>query len=213
MITTNCFGRTGRNLVVWGAVVAVSILAGRVNGAEFTTAFDGVTAGSDLAVSWEGISPQHYPLSITAQLIEKKGDGHKANAYKANITEGATGNMFTWTGVPFPLKYVPSGMYQLELRPSTWTEGEPPLLALSPFFTVGEKAIVVQPSPSPVPTLVDYQSNTASNINKPLAIGLGVAIGVPSVIALAVVSWCFRRRQRRASLEKRRRKRSEFIID
>jgi hypothetical protein len=63
------------------------------------------------------------------------------------------------------------------------------------------------------PTLVDYQSDNASGVSKPLAVGLGVAIGIPSIVALAVVSWCFRKRQRRVALEKRRLKRSEFVID
>jgi hypothetical protein len=45
-----------------------------------------------------------------------------------------------------------------------------------------------------------------------VAIGLGVAIGVPSIAALIVVGWCFRKRQRKAALEKSRLKRSEFVI-
>jgi hypothetical protein len=49
-------------------------------------------------------------------------------------------------------------------------------------------------------------------LSKPVAIGLGVAIGVPSVIATVVVAWCVRKRQRRAALEKRRLERSEFVI-
>ena len=65
---------------------------------------------------------------------------------------------------------------------------------------------------SQAPTLVDYQSG-GSGINRPLAIGLGVAIGIPSVVALGIVSWCFRRRQRRAAMEKRRRRRNEFVIN
>jgi hypothetical protein len=45
-----------------------------------------------------------------------------------------------------------------------------------------------------------------------VAIGLGVAIGVPSLVAGVVVGWCVRKRQRRAAMEKRRLKRSEFVI-
>lgn len=63
------------------------------------------------------------------------------------------------------------------------------------------------------PTLVEYQSEDASGVSKPLAIGLGIAIGIPSIVALAVVSWCFRRRQRRVAIEKSRLKRNEFVID
>ena len=51
-----------------------------------------------------------------------------------------------------------------------------------------------------------------SGISKPVAIGIGVAVGVPSAVGTAVVAWCFRKRQRRAAMEKRRLKRSEFVI-
>jgi hypothetical protein len=52
---------------------------------------------------------------------------------------------FSWTGVPYPLRHVPNGMYQVELHP---VAGEPALLAKSPFFSIKEK--IVGPSPSPV---------------------------------------------------------------
>lgn len=69
--------------------------------------------------------------------------------------------------------------------------------------------------PSDPPTLVDYQGNKSPppSVNKPLAIGLGVSFGIPALVTLALLGWCFRRRQRRAMLEKRRLMRSEFIID
>ena len=50
-------------------------------------------------------------------------------------------------------------------------------------------------------------------MSKSLAIGLGVAIGIPSIVGLAVVTWCFRKRQRRVAMEKKRLKRVEFVID
>lgn len=62
------------------------------------------------------------------------------------------------------------------------------------------------------PTVIDYQSSGSSGVNRPLAIGLGVAIGIPSVVALGILSWCYRRKQRRAALEKRRRRRLDFVI-
>ena len=66
----------------------------------------------------------------------------------------ATGNTFTWSHVPFPLHYVPTGMYQLELRPAAWASGHPPLLAKSTFFTIKEKTSATGPSLSPVCLLV-----------------------------------------------------------
>ncbi len=60
--------------------------------------------------------------------------------------------------------------------------------------------------------MVDSPSGGASGISKPVAIGVGVAIGVPSVAATVVVMWCLRKRQRRAALERQRLKRHEFVI-
>lgn len=60
--------------------------------------------------------------------------------------------------------------------------------------------------------MIDYQSSGSSGVNRPLAIGLGVAIGIPSVVGLGILSWCYRRKQRRAALEKRRKRRLDFVI-
>jgi hypothetical protein len=49
-------------------------------------------------------------------------------------------------------------------------------------------------------------------MSKSMAIGVGVAIGIPSIVALAVVGRCLRKRQRRVAMEKRRLKRHEFVI-
>ncbi|KAK3327817.1 hypothetical protein B0T19DRAFT_174829 [Cercophora scortea] len=129
---------------------------------------------------------------------------------------GISGNSFSWTTLPYPLRWIQSGMYQLELRPSTWAGGEQPVLAKSSFFTIEEAVAVTDPSsssPSPSPTSVTPPENNGSGIKKQLAIGLGVALGIPSLIGLGFVSWCLRRRHRRAALVKRRLKRSEFVIN
>jgi len=61
----------------------------------------------------------------------------------------------TWTAVPYPLRWIEGGLYQLELRS---TKGQSGVLAKSPFFTVqpySPRAEPTGPSPSPVwnPTL------------------------------------------------------------
>ncbi|KAK4191537.1 hypothetical protein QBC35DRAFT_470575 [Podospora australis] len=187
--------------------------------AEFLNSFEDITSGSSLALQWEEFKGGNVgPLYLNAQVIDRGEDGGKVNAYRVNITTGVTGSSFTWTGVPYPLRWIKNGLYQLELKPSTWTEGEvAPVLAKSPFFTIGEP-VVAPASPSASsspPKLADAPSGDQSSgggVSKPLAIGLGVAIGVPSVAALIVGSWYFRRRQQRRAVEKRRLKRSEFVI-
>jgi hypothetical protein len=49
---------------------------------------------------------------------------------------GASGTSYLWTGAPYPLRWVPNGLYELELRPMSWTGDDVPLLAKSPFFTI-----------------------------------------------------------------------------
>ena len=58
----------------------------------------------------------------------------------------------------------------------------------------------------------DKGDNGSAGMSKPMAIGVGVAIGIPSIVALAVVGRCLRKRQRRVAMEKTRLKRHEFVI-
>ncbi|KAK3684876.1 hypothetical protein B0T22DRAFT_201206 [Podospora appendiculata] len=198
-----------------GCLLAVASF-GQLAEADFTNSFNALTAGSTAVLTWDAVPSGFGPLYITAQLIDRSADGTKVNGYKANITTSVTGNSFSWTTLPYPLRWIQSGMYQLELRPSTWAEGEQPVLAKSSFFKIDEAVAVTDPpssSPSSSPTSVTTPENNASGIRKQLAIGLGVALGIPSLVALGFVSWCLRRRHRRAALVKRRLKRSEFIIN
>ncbi|KAK0741082.1 hypothetical protein B0T18DRAFT_393766 [Schizothecium vesticola] len=195
-------------------VVALGLLG--MVGAEFTNSFDDVVAGSTLAVAWDGIPQEAYPLAVTGQVIERTGDrdGANVNMFRVNVSFISTGNTFKWENAPYPLRYVPRGMYRLELRSTTWAgEGIAPLLAKSPTFNMRESKGTKTNGGGggTAPTVIDYQSSGSPGINRPLAIGLGVAIGIPSVVALGIVSWCFRRKQRRAALEKRRR-RHDFVI-
>ena len=160
-----------------GGLTAVLVLgAGRAS-ADFTNSFDDITSGSSVSLSWVGVQPQQYPLYITAQVIDKSGEGSKVNAYRVNITSmslcdsglswcwterrslrrkttsrritrankrsaSASGTSYLWTGAPYPLRWLPGGLYQLELRPMGWAGGEVPLLAQSPFFSISEAAKV-----------------------------------------------------------------------
>lgn len=196
-----------------GLASALVVTTGLAN-AGFTNSFDGITKGSSVSLAWDEVQPEQYPLCLTAQLIDKGGEGFKANAYQVNITTGASGTSYLWTGAPYPLRWLPGGLYQLELRAASPAGEEAPLLAKSPFFSISNSAAgtVTTGSSSPQPTVVDSPGGGASGISKPVAIGVGVALGVPSVLATVVVLWCLRKRQRRAAMEKRQLKRSDFVI-
>jgi len=57
-----------------------------------------------------------------------------------------------------------------------------------------------------------HQDDAGSDGNAPLAIGLGVAIGIPTAVGILMTSWYLRKRRRIAALEKEL-KRRDFVID
>ncbi|KAK3945922.1 hypothetical protein QBC46DRAFT_349205 [Diplogelasinospora grovesii] len=196
-----------------------SSLAVRAEGFSGAVDFDNITNNQHLTLTWDPAQPEYYPLTITLQLLDRGADGHSANGYMVNITSSVSGNEYDWSGVPYPLHFSSSGLYQLEIRPSSWTSGggdDVPVVAKSPFFTIQEPNTTTSLVPTSQPTLINSSTPTTSR-NRPLAVGLGVAIGLPSLAALVIVSWCFRRKRKRAAAEERKRRmmmvRSEFIID
>lgn len=118
--------------------------------AEFTNSFANLSYGSTARLTWDTIPPESYPLFITAQLIDKgeNGDGNgngngggTVTAYKMNITtaiDSSSCNAFEWTGIPSPLRWLPEGLYQVELHGFGSVDGPVTPLAKSPFFAVGQ---------------------------------------------------------------------------
>lgn len=198
--------------MVLGHLLAALLFLAARSRADFTNAFDDITSGSNVVLSWDAVQSQYYPLCITAQVIDKNGDGVSANAYRVNVTTGASGTSYTWAGAPYPLRRIAGGLYQLELRPMSWSGSEVPLLAKSPFFSISDPKNAAQSAGSAGQTAPADSESSGPAISKPVAIGLGVAIGLPSVVGMLVVGWCLRKRQRKAAMEKRRLKRSEFVI-
>ncbi|KAK3956114.1 hypothetical protein QBC32DRAFT_358863 [Pseudoneurospora amorphoporcata] len=111
--------------------------------ADFTNSFTNLSYGSTVRLTWDTISPDSYPLFITTQLIDKgensdgNGNGGAVTAYRMNITTAiisSSNNTFEWTGIPSPLRWLPEGLYQVELHGSG--DGTP--LAKSIFFAVDQ---------------------------------------------------------------------------
>lgn len=86
-----------RLVCVLGKLLTLLALAADQSMAEpdFTNSFDDIKNGASVSLTWDGIAPQHYPLYITAQVIEKGADAHKANAYRVNLTSMCTHPLFT----------------------------------------------------------------------------------------------------------------------
>ncbi|EGS18605.1 uncharacterized protein CTHT_0052100 [Thermochaetoides thermophila DSM 1495] len=132
---------TGKKLLA--ALLTICLFQTVTQAAQFTNSFDNVRSGSSLLLTWEGVKREHYPLYITAQVIQEREseDGRiRADAWRMNITAGMTESSYEWTSVPYPLRWIPSGLYQLELWSMRWTEEDqlPPLLAQSSVFRISE---------------------------------------------------------------------------
>jgi hypothetical protein len=69
-----------------GLLATTAVAANQAMAADFTNSFESITSGSTITLSWDGVQEEHYPLYITAQVIDKGGDGFSANAYRVNIT-------------------------------------------------------------------------------------------------------------------------------
>lgn len=72
--------------VMLGYLLATLAFLAVPSWAGFTNTFDGITSGSNLVLTWDPVPPEYYPLCITAQVIDRNGDGFSANAYRVNIT-------------------------------------------------------------------------------------------------------------------------------
>ncbi|KIH94422.1 hypothetical protein SPBR_06120 [Sporothrix brasiliensis 5110] len=113
--------------------------------ASFTSSFDDVTQGQTLNLAWNPIDTKYEPLSITARAINRTADS-RANSFLVTIAPHLTNtSSFSWSLVPFPLQYMHTGIYEVEIRPAIWnlSANEPgsltvPVLARSTFFTIGD---------------------------------------------------------------------------
>ncbi len=60
--------------------------------------------------------------------------------HTAQIASGSSA--WTWDGVPYPLPFAPSGLYEVEVRPASWNISadsiNAPVLVRSTYFNIGE---------------------------------------------------------------------------
>ena len=110
-----------------------------------TPSFDQLARGASLALTWDdgasGSEADEYPMYLTAQLIDRDENGHSANGFTANLTTAVSEPTYTWQNLPYPLQWMPSGLYAVEARARGGR-----LVAKSPFFSVPVE--VARPSQS-----------------------------------------------------------------
>lgn len=134
----------------------------------------------------------------------------------------ATGSTYHWPDVPYPLPYLSTGLYSVEIRSSVADkEGgtDAVVLAKSPFFPIFEPPPAAGPRTSSSPKApkgsVVPQEGPETKIIGPtnkLALGLGLGCGVPSAIAMGFLIHVLGKRRAKMLEEKRRKQRFEFVI-
>lgn len=138
---------------------------------------------------------------------------HEADA----ITTGST---YLWPDVPYPLPYLSTGLYSVEIRSSAADrEGtDAVVLAKSPFFPIFEPRPAgprTSSSPKAPKGSVVPQDGPETKIIGPtnkLALGLGLGCGIPSAIAMGFLIHVLGKRRAKILEEKRRKQRFEFVI-
>ncbi|KAL1899805.1 hypothetical protein Sste5346_002671 [Sporothrix stenoceras] len=209
--------------------------------ASFTSSFDSITQGQTLNLTWSPIDAKYEPLSITARAINRTL-GNRANSFLVTIAPHLTNtSMFTWKMVPFPLQFMPTGIYEVEIRPAIWnlSANEPgsltvPVLARSSFFSItkdgssgsqmgsgsasGSHTGNTLPGDDPNQLMYgqsETKSSHSSSAHRRLALGLGISLGVAGALALVGILYVARRRHlcKAAEAQRQLEKREDFGVE
>ncbi|OIW28916.1 hypothetical protein CONLIGDRAFT_681851 [Coniochaeta ligniaria NRRL 30616] len=182
--------------------------------ADFTgVSFDHITESGSLNLTWDntGLDADSFPLAITISLINQTGSG--VFGVKTNLSSSVNTTSYLWQGLPYPAPYLPTAQYQVEIIFSRANASNvQSVVARSPFFLIHQAPQPVDSSASDTSEEPASEGLRQGGLTKNTSIAIGVVVGVFSIMALGIVGWCFRRRQRRAREEARRRKRMEFVI-
>ncbi|KAI1418670.1 hypothetical protein F5Y13DRAFT_196447 [Hypoxylon sp. FL1857] len=182
--------------------------------ADFQNEFKNTTHGSDILLQWDPVNPTNYPLVIHCRLINQTSE-YGANSLEVNITSGLNGSSYLWKSVPYPLPYLGTAKYEVEIWPQNSVG---PSAASSPYFTISEsvdgenmdglgepiRTTIIPSKPTNKPT-----SNGGVNNNTAIAAGLVV----PVVVILAVFGFVWMQQRQKRILEEKRKQREELYID
>ncbi|CAK7230615.1 hypothetical protein SCUCBS95973_007635 [Sporothrix curviconia] len=208
--------------------------------ASFTTNFTNVVQGQTLALAWSAIDPKYEPLSITARAINRTSDG-RGNSFLVTIAPQLYNtSSYSWATIPYPLSFLTTGLYELEIRPAIWnlSANEPgtltvPVLARSPFFKIAsengdndtghnnnnnnEDASSANTKGSGSTQYGQSMSGAGSTTSsstlvspRHLALALGLSLSLTAVLALVAAACFARRRQQRKLAEAERQKEKQL---
>ncbi|CAK7197623.1 hypothetical protein SEUCBS139899_000271 [Sporothrix eucalyptigena] len=193
-------------------------------GGTFTSSFSNITQGQTLNLTWTNIDSKYEPLSITARSINRTSDG-RGNGFLVNIAPQLYNtSSFSWQIVPYPLTYMSTGLYEIEIRPAIWnlSSNEPgsltvPLLARSSFFSIigqtgssgnnnGGSTGNAHGSGQFGQSTTGSITSTKSSRPHHLELALGLSLGLTTALVLAAVAFFARRRhQRKTSQDEKQR--------
>ncbi|KAI1494989.1 hypothetical protein F5X96DRAFT_337284 [Biscogniauxia mediterranea] len=181
--------------------------------AGFLSSFKNVTRGSDFLLQWEPVDGNDHPLAIHAKLLNRTSE-YGANSIEMDIATGINGTLFLWQYVPYPLPYLRTAMYEVELRAvKILGEDEPAtVLASSPYFIIAPENTNRDGSTSYNESFIMPQTpidEPDSKINSDAAIIAGLVI--PVLVAFAVIGYVLTQRRQRRSLENRKRREALVI--
>ncbi|KAI1778314.1 hypothetical protein F4818DRAFT_438481 [Hypoxylon cercidicola] len=187
--------------------------------ADFQTKFENITRGSDLLLQWDPINATDYPLVIHSRLINQTSE-YGANSLEGNITVGLNESSFLWPSVPYPLPYLETAKYEVEIWPQNWAgpKASAPVLA-STYFTIAEsEGNHTTDDPAEgfsgttiIPSKPTSQPSSNHGVNNNTAIAAGLV--VPVVVILAVFGFVWTQRRQKRMLEERRKQREQLCIN
>ncbi|CAI4215215.1 unnamed protein product [Parascedosporium putredinis] len=141
------------------------------------------------------------------------------------LVVGITDTTFSWINAPYPLPYMPTAQYELELLPENppaasdgASNGQTSLAKSDLFYIIHSSSeedggsrnptVITEPHPTTEPTKSRGGPSTAIII-----VAVCVGLGVPILAGIGVWIWCMRRERRRRQYEESRRIRYQTIID
>ncbi|KAI0885643.1 uncharacterized protein GGS22DRAFT_161491 [Annulohypoxylon maeteangense] len=192
----------------------------RFSAAGFQNEFNDITRGSDLLLKWDPINSTDYPLVVHSRLINQTSQ-YGANSLEVNITIGLNASSFMWKNIPYPLPYLETAKYEVEVWPRDWGQSKASVSAFasSSYFTVSqsEEAEITDSLGSPfnetiiIPSKPTTQPTSKGGINNNTAIAAGLV--VPIVVLLAIFGFVLTQQRQKRILEEKRKQREDLYID
>ncbi|KAI0973867.1 hypothetical protein F4678DRAFT_389231 [Xylaria arbuscula] len=205
--------------------------------ASFHNSFNNVTLHDNLLLEWDHADATDYPLVVHVQVLNITSD-HKVNtfetdissesgAYKSspclidNSTAGLTDDSFLWNDLPYPLPFLPTATYEIQvLRQIKAVNKVSDPIASSTTFAIlpenedtndnsGWQTTNSTSTSDPSESAISAHSDRRPSNSTTLAAGLVV----PIIVGISVVVFLCMYRRRKRTLEERRKERQTLVID